>query len=603
MTDKKKVPLKRFSSHFSSKLFIAFFCCVMFPISIIFLVNNYRSEQLIKSQAVYSNEKVLSQAADFLEYKISSLKNIIDIISLDDTVQTILKTSNSYYRENKGNWFIQTTDMKNIIYNSYLTSDIESVRLYMPDGPASFEETAEFKELSEAEQSDWYVRINEIGLLSTAWIPSSFFDPEEKDSYVSIVKRIPNMDSINKYIGIIKGDIPSIFFDQIIAQMTITPDTTVVLYNSHKEIITSAGNKAFMKLNTLQNLLTDNSITGDGTLSYITDADEDYLIGSYDLTQADWKLVMLIPMTDVLSPSKVYRYQILLISILVVAYLIPALYITSHSITRRIRRLEHHMKKAISNNFDIAPLKNGSDEIGNLTASFDQLVEKIRYLMEKQYEYGYEIKNLELKVLQSLINPHFLYNTLDMIYWLSIKNNVPAISATVNSLAQFYKLSLGHGEDFVLLSSELDHVRAYVNIQNMRFEDRIQLRIDIEEQFLSCQIIKIILQPLVENSILHGIRERKDESGTIYIKAREKDNKLIITVADSGVGMSEETLQNLRDKPNSNTSYGVWNINERIRLCYGEDYGLYFTSKQNRGTCVFITVPLSLTSDSINRLD
>jgi two-component system sensor histidine kinase YesM len=563
----------------------------MLPLSIVLLINNYRSERLIKDQSIYSNEKVLSQAAAFLEYKLSSLKNIIDIISLDDTVQTVLKTSDSYYRENQGNWFIQTTDMKNIIYDSYLTSDIKSVRLYMQDGPASFEETAEFKELTEAKQSDWYERINEVGLLSTVWIPSSFFDPAKKRPYVSIVKRIPNMNSINKYIGIIKGDIPNIFFQQIIDQTTTTPNTTVVLYNSQKEIITSAGDVVLTNVSTLQNILDKNSVANDGSLLEISYADKKYLIGSYALEQADWILVMMIPITDILSSSSVYRYQIFFISLLVIAYLIPALYITSHSITRRIRKLEHHMKKAITNNFQIAPLYNGSDEIGALTVSFDQLMEKIKLLMEKQYVDGYEIKNLELKVLQSLINPHFLYNTLDMIYWLAIKNNVPAISEAVNALGQFYKLSLGHGEDFVMLNNEVDHVRAYVNIQNMRFENRIKMKLDIDEELLSCQILKIILQPLVENSILHGIREREDESGTIYIRAHQKELKLIITVADNGIGMSEEKLQSLCNKPNNNGSYGIRNINERIRLCYGEEYGLHFTSKPQKGTCVFIIIP------------
>ncbi len=578
-------------SQFSSKLFIAFFCCVMLPISIVLLNNKYRSEELIKDQSIFSNEKALNQTAAFLEYKLSSLKNIIDIISLDNTVQTVLKTNHSYYRENQGNWFIQTTDMKNIIYNSYLTSDIKSLRLYMQDGPASFDETADFKELTEAKQSDWYERINDVGLLSTVWIPSSFFDPGKKNPYVSIVKRIPDMNSINKYIGIIKGDIPNTFFRKIVDQTTTTPNTTVVLYNSHKEIITLAGDKALANVSTIENILDDNTVTKDGLLHEISYSNKKYLIGSHELKQADWTLVMMIPNSDILASSNIYQYQIFLIALLVMAYLIPALYITSHSITRRLRKLEHHMKKAITNNFEIAPLNNGSDEIGALTNSFDQLLEKIRFFMEKQYEDGYEIKNLELKVLQSQINPHFLYNTLDMIYWLAIKNNVPDISKAVNSLGQFYKLSLGHGEDFVMLCNEVDHVKSYVNIQNMRFENRIKLVIDINEDFLSCQILKIILQPLVENSILHGLREREDQSGTIYIKALAKENNLIISVADNGIGMSEDALQNMHNKPNNN-GYGVWNINERIRLCYGSEYGLRFVSKKMKGTCAFITIPI-----------
>lgn len=581
-----------FPSKFSTKLFIAFLCCVLIPLSFVLLYNNYRSEKLSKYQAIYSNEKVLSQAATFLEYKISSLKNIIDIISFDKTVQTVLKTSNSYYRENQGNWFIQTTDIKNIIYNSYTTSDIKSVRLYMQDGPASFEETVDFKRLTVAEQSDWYERIDTAGLLNTVWIPSSFFDPAKKSPYVSIVKRIPNLDSINKYIGIIKGDIPNSFFQQIIEQTTSTPNTSVILFNSYNEVITSTGDEMLTNIDTVQQIMKENAVSDDGTLFEINYANKEYLIGSYYIEQAGWKLVMLIPTTDILVSSNVYRYQIVYIALLLLAYLLPALYITSHSITRRIRRLKKHMKLAVVNDFLISPLDNGKDEIGELTVSFDNLVKKIKVLLEKQYDDGYEIKNLELKVLQSLINPHFLYNTLDMIYWLAIKNNVPAISEATNALGQFYKLSLGHGEDFVVLQNELDHVRAYVNIQNMRFDNKIQLRIDVDEKIYTYRVIKIILQPLVENSILHGIREREDESGIIFIKAHEKENNLVITVADNGVGMLEEVMQTLQSKPSKNTGYGIWNINERLHLCYGEEYGMTFTSTVNKGTCAFITIPI-----------
>lgn len=579
-------------SHFSTKLFIAFFSCVIIPFSFIMLINNYRSQKLSINQAIYSNEKVLSQAASFLEYKITSLKNIIDIISFDNTVQEVLTTSNSYYRENQGNWFIQTTDMKNIIYNSYTTSDIKSVRLYMQNGPASFEETTEFRQLSDAEQADWYERIDNATRFSTVWVPSSFFDSNVSSPYVSIVKRIPNLNSINKHIGIIKGDVPNIFFQQIIDQMTTTPNTSVIVYNAYHERITSAGDKQLTNIDTVQKIISENKVTSNGSLLKISYMNKDYLIGSYDIEQADWKLVMFIPMSDLLASSNVYRNQIIYMAFLVLAYLVPAMYIISHSITKRIRLLKKHMKKAIVNNFEIAPLDNGHDEIGELTESFDHLVKKIKVLMDEQYAYGYEIKNLELKVLQSLINPHFLYNTLDLIYWQAIDNDVPVISDTVDALGQFYRLSLNRGNDMIKLQDELDHVKAYVKIQNMRFENKIKLMIHVDEKLYTYPVIKIILQPLVENAILHGIRERESASGTIYIKAREKENNLLITVADDGVGMSEDTLHNLLLKSNQHSGYGVWNINERITLCYGKEYGLSFTSQPNKGTCVFITLPI-----------
>ncbi|MDF2986874.1 MAG: integral rane sensor signal transduction histidine kinase [Eubacterium sp.] len=249
------------------------------------------------------------------------------------------------------------------------------------------------------------------------------------------------------------------------------------------------------------------------------------------------------------------------------------------------------MKEAGSKNFIIEPLKNGEDEIGELTDSFNSMAGKINGLLDEQYRLGYEIKNLELKVLQSLINPHFLYNTLDMIYWLAVKNKVPAIENAAKSLGRFYNLSLGHGEDIVTLEKELTHVSTYVNIQNMRFEDKIKLVVDVPDELYSCRIIKIVLQPLVENAILHGIYEKEDSRGTITISGDASDGILQITIEDDGVGMNTEHLSALLSTPGENRGYGVWNINERIRLTYGEPYGLQFTSTPNAGTCVFVKFP------------
>lgn len=592
MTFPKKLTFKIPRNSFVTKLFATYLVLMMLPLSLILIINYYRSAQISEEQAIYSNEKVISQTSDFLSYKVFSLKNIIDIISFDENVQTVLKTSDSFYRNNKGYWTIQTEDIKNIIYNSYTTSDITTVRLYMRKGPASFEETDNFKRLSNAEQSDWYTRIENSPLLDTVWIPSYFFDPGCPSPYISIVKRIPDLNSINKYIGVITGTVPQSVFEEIIAKMTTTKNTTVALYNSHNEMITATGDSALTEVNFLNGIIAENKLPADGTMHKVNISKNDYLIGVHNIDHADWKLVMLVPNGDILTSAYLYRNQLFWIVLILFLFSIPIIYITSYSITSRLRRLKHHMKEAGSKNFIIAPLKNGEDEIGELTDSFNNMAGKISGLLDEQYRLGYEIKNLELKVLQSLINPHFLYNTLDMIYWLAVKNKVPAIENAAKSLGRFYKLSLGHGEDIVTLEKELTHVRTYVNIQNMRFEDKINLVVDVPDELSSCRIIKIVLQPLVENAILHGIYEKADSRGTITIKGQASGGTLQITIEDDGVGMSSEQLSALLATPGENKGYGVWNINERIRLTYGEPYGLRFTSTPDEGTCVFVTFPL-----------
>lgn len=564
---------------------------MMFPILMVLIINYYRSAQISKDQAIYSNQKVINQTAAFLEYKVSSLNNIVNIISFDEEVQTVLQTSDAYYRENLGKWMIQTTDMKNIIYNSYTTSDITSVRLYMKKGPASFEETDMFKKLTSAEQSEWYKRVENMEMLNTTWIPSEFFESEKADQYISIVKRIPDLNNIIKYVGIIKGDIPKQVFQQIITQAATTINTSAALYNSFGETITSTGDQQILNVSVLKDIITKNGISSDGAMHIITLNDKEYQMGMRAINGSDWQLVMLVPNEDILVSAILYRNQLFIIVLIMFFCSIPFVYLISNSITRRLRLLKKHMKNVTAKGFDVEPLENGNDEIGELTRSFDDMAGKTKGLLKEQYRLGYEIQNLELRILQSLINPHFLYNTLDMIYWMSMKSQVPRIATAVKALSQFYKLSLGHGEDIVTLEKELEHVQSYVNIQNMRFENNFTFVIDVPQELYNCKIVKIILQPLVENAIMHGIREKEGGKGTIKISANDLAGVLQIIIKDDGVGMNEEQVASLLEKPRENKGYGIWNINERIRLTYGDSYGLNITSVQNEGTTAIISIP------------
>jgi two-component system sensor histidine kinase YesM len=251
------------------------------------------------------------------------------------------------------------------------------------------------------------------------------------------------------------------------------------------------------------------------------------------------------------------------------------------------------MKKAEKGNFDIPILASNEDEVGQMTRSFNQMLAKMALLIDGQFKLGREIKNAEIKALQAQINPHFLYNTLDLINWMSMKYKAEEIRTLVESLSKFYKLSLNKGKDIVSIEDELNHVRSYVMIQNMRFSDSIHLKIAVGEELFQYSILKIILQPLVENAILHGILEKDEEEGEIIISGELKDGVITLKIRDDGIGMSEETLQDIPGaiSPKDSHGYGIRNIDERIRLNYGSEYGLSYHSTPGVGTTVEIRIP------------
>lgn len=408
------------------------------------------------------------------------------------------------------------------------------------------------------------------------------------------MKKIPDSKNLNKYLATLTATINNSAFKDVIAQAATTLGTSVLLYNSYGETIMYHGKENFFTPEDVEALHLQAASDMDSELQQIKFKGKNHFIGIQPISGCDWTLAILTPSSDILRATRRYQQQTIILVILFIVLLIPVLYRTSKQLSSRIYVLKEYISRAVSSNFEIEPLCNGTDEIGVLTDSFNDMVRQISGLLKEQYKLGYEIKDLEFQVLQSQINPHFLYNTLDMIYWLGIDNEAPDVAEAAKELGRFYMLSLGHGETIVSLKNELDHVAAYINVQNMRFEDHFKLTIDVSEELYDYKIIKIILQPLVENAILHGIREKSSESGEITIRAWLEDGVITISIEDDGIGIPEEKLGTLLTRGEKNSGYGVWNIHERIQLSYGTQYGLRYTSRPYIGTTVFITFPALL---------
>ena len=196
--------------------------------------------------------------------------------------------------------------------------------------------------------------------------------------------------------------------------------------------------------------------------------------------------------------------------------------------------------------------------------------------------------------MQAQINPHFLYNSLDLINCVAIQRDVPEIIDMVNALVEFYKLSLSNGKEIISLKDELSHVKMYVKIQNLRFEKEIILNSNEEEWLCKYCIPKIILQPIVENAIMHGILEKDDENaGIIDINFKKNKDDIIINVSDNGIGMNNEMINSTLhlDSKNKKSGYGIQNINDRLSVFFGPEYGISIKSEINIGTTVTVRIP------------
>lgn len=281
-----------------------------------------------------------------------------------------------------------------------------------------------------------------------------------------------------------------------------------------------------------------------------------------------------------------------------VAFSVVAAWGLSRSIYTPIKKL-HDVTTTITRN-DLQALVNreNADEITELGINFNIMIGKIRELLDSKIKEQESLKKAELRALQAQINPHFLYNTLDTIIWMAEAQKTDQIVKIVSALSSFFRISLSKGQDWITIEEEIERIRSYLTIQKMRYQDIMNYEIEVSKNVENFTILKLILQPLVENALYHGIKNKR-QGGTIIIRAKPKGtNEVLLEVEDDGIGFTSEKLAQLQTELNDDSGdirlesgFGIGNVNKRIRLYYGKQYGITIKSEYYTGTRVSLIIP------------
>ena len=266
----------------------------------------------------------------------------------------------------------------------------------------------------------------------------------------------------------------------------------------------------------------------------------------------------------------------------------------SMSIADPIRRLTQTMRRVEEGDLHVRCQVSSRTELGQLSDSFNHMIAKTADLMDERLRIEEQKRKSEWKALQAQIQPHFLYNTLDSIIWMSHAGRNAEVVEMTSALALLLRSSIGDGSDTNTLKKEIAHVRSYLTIQKMRYNEKLRYEIDLDPQTEDCLLPKLILQPLVENAIYHGIKV-KQQGGTVRIESLLEEDRLLITVEDDGVGMTPEQLETILDKKESDaesTKIGVYNVNERLQLFFGPDAVMKYYSTPGVRTMVMLVLPI-----------
>ena len=573
------------SISYPRKLFLSYFVLIFVPLTVlsVFFYIHMSITQL--QNFTNLSNLYLNQATTALETRISEMLSLTKSLSMQEELRICLeKDPETYSIMEQAN---DLDEIQSMMRSHYYDTSIYQIRFYV--NPAY--------NYADKENITWSLDCieehfpgSEDRIFSGPMLHGPFRLNMEFENYVSVFSLTMPVYSVKDYdhtVGLICIDI----FEEAILDILKSTDYSKMgeVYLTDSSGVPLIGYRS----STESILLYDEGAP-------VFNVDEPFTLNKNTLTvispiiQGTWHLVVTSSTTFAVTNNiTLFQLILMLLAIGVIVYILA--YIYAHFNSKRIIDLSNKVKKIQQGDLSVHCIVDSYDEIGDLQMNINEMIERIKSLLDEQYNLGIQLKNSDLKLLQAQINPHFLYNTLNLIKWTAQTGNPEEVADIVDKLSNFYRISLSNGLDLISIRDELTHVSLYVQLQNKRFHNNIHLELDVAQDVYEIHILKLLLQPLVENSIVHGLQNKE---GVIQIKICTISEFLFITIRDSGCGISEEKLAKIRlyqemgAASSSSSGYGLVNIYERLKNYYGEGSRLHISSQVNEGTVVEIMLPI-----------
>lgn len=589
---------KRMMLYFSVPLILVqiLLCFLCYPQ----VVRHYREK------TDYSMEQSVSQAISFTESYLRNMTYLANMVEDNGVIQNTLSADGfgeerpymeqwlEYYELNKE---FNSYEISNSVYRFCLYVPDEVMyagNQYYFDGVSRLKERSDYVDLRYAlNRGEDYVAISR---------ERDGVDQQDTSQMVTLYHRIASKKEKEEELGICSISVSAKYFQDIMKNANITSEGLVYLMSENGRMITSSNSSILQKMQKKGILL---NYGAELFMEKRKEGQKEYYITRQNVDGASWQMILIIPENEY---EDQYRFLWLSAALMLgsmIAVIVLMSYLLSGYYVGRLKKLNVEMTGLESGSLNAnLPITTEEDEIEEIYHNFNGMVQEVQRLMQEHYQLGKEVKMAEVRALQAQINPHFLYNTLDLINWISMDYGAEEIGTLTWNLARFYRLSLNHGKSLISIGEEVEHVEVYVNIENYHFDNAISLEVDVPEELKSYACLNIILQPFVENAIVHGIAEKPDiESCEIRICARREEQDIVFSVQDDGPGvdvkeMQKETQQDIRTAQHG---YGVRNINFRLKLCFGEKYGVTYLESE-KGTHVEIKIPVMTMAEAEEKI-
>lgn len=552
-------------------IFYSLFCFL--PVMLLFWLSFLQMRSIIDDKGKMNLQSYLQQSVSSMDRTLDGYNSLSDYIAFDRTLAEVFSMEYGTPYEQ----YEQLTQKVDPILRtaSYFHGGMQQITIYTDNGMVKHDTTV--APVSEIEETDWYQKTLEHPGLN-------WFANYQEETLFSARKLA--------FSGAREG--VNILYMDVDYQKLFTPYAETLISECGLYITDQDGKLVFEE-SSFSGKNQNYDLTYSEFLEQRDRGSTDYIILCEQSNTTGWTVWLYQPVGlagEAMRPIGVMAGVTILICIFVA---VLAYFITSGMVSSRIERLTHFMQEVQEGSMDMQMESDDRDEIGMLYRGFGSMMKRIRTLINEVYLSKITQKEAELKALQAQINPHFLYNTLSLINWKALAAGEEDISRMTLALSTFYRTALNRGRNVLQVETELSNTRAYLEIQSMLHDGDFDYEIEAQTEILQCESLNLILQPLVENAIHHGIEEKTDGRGKITVRGWKEDNCVWFMVEDNGVGMEQEVADKILTMESK--GYGVRNVNERIRLCYGEKYAMKVESVVGKGTKMTIHFPARRLTD------
>ena len=566
------------------------------PIIVLTVFAAYRSTAIIQEQSMEIARLYLQQTENEMESELYKIATVSSSVAQTAEVHEVLE------KQNTGISFSEEYDDMNELYKTIESTralqNLYQIRLFISDSFTHSRSNYITYPLSSVSDTDWYHQLVEQYQTQTLLPPSIFQPPlSEPQEVLSVVTLIRSRKNITRILGVVSVDVLKSDLIDILQRNNYAEQSAAYLVDENLNIVCGANSTFPVSEADLAAQLQQMRDTFGASSGVSTAGNAVYGLSApiFD----GWRIFTVASMGNLLSPVSDLRDQMILLTVIISIIAFCLSYLYARYSTRRIKTLAEQVRRVENGDLSVSCIVDSEDEIGELQNSFNFMVRRISLLVDERYNLGKNLKDMELRALQAQINPHFLYNTLDMIAWKAMASGNQETVDIVVKLARFYRLSLSNGSDFLPLSDEVEHVRLFVELTNLCRSRNVQLITEVAPNIADYPIMKLILQPIVENSLFHGLYELSDREGVIRLTAEQIGSYVQIQIADNGVGIEKSKLAELlakKERPVVNTKrggYGIGNILERLRIYYDDRFTFQIESAILTGTTVTIRIPYS----------